>query len=463
MKYIALIIFLVLILNKSEAQRLNTDSLWKVVENTKNDSLRMQSITALHLYYIGIEIDSNFQYSTRLIKTCNKLNNPRYKALSIIYSSFVYYRLGDFKTVQEHIRTSTALAEKNNDDEVLARIENFRHLIESDPLKKVDHLRKAIIYKKALINADPLSIIMLGNLASAFLSINAVDSSFYYAQKMYELAIKANETLSSYVTSVMGNVYLKMKQPEIAFAFYKRGLDAALKSPKMGDHVRAYAAMARYYEEIGLIDSVLYYKKKPFEYGPKELFTTKLFASKFIYEYYLTKGQNDSATKYMKFYIYANDSINSTTKIVQLQAAKFDEDLQQRELDKIKETEKEQRNHNIQLAITAIVILTAVILFLLLSRSILVSHKVVEFLSVIVLLVVFEFINLLIHPFLEKITHHSPVLMLLALVAIAALIVPLHHRLEHWTTKILVEKNKAIRLAKAKQTIQELEADSPNS
>ena len=47
--------------------------------------------------------------------------------------------------------------------------------------------------------------------------------------------------------------------------------------------------------------------------------------------------------------------------------------------------------------------------------------------------------------------------MLLALVAIAALIVPLHHRLEHWTTHKLVEKNKAIRLAKAKKTIEELE------
>jgi hypothetical protein len=82
----------------------------------------------------------------------------------------------------------------------------------------------------------------------------------------------------------------------------------------------------------------------------------------------------------------------------------------------------------------------------------------VEFLNVVVLLMVFEFINLLIHPFLEKITHHSPALMLLALVAIAALIVPLHHKLEHWSINKLVEKNKAIRLANAKKTIEELES-----
>jgi len=46
---------------------------------------------------------------------------------------------------------------------------------------------------------------------------------------------------------------------------------------------------------------------------------------------------------------------------------------------------------------------------------------------------------------------------LLALVCIAALLVPLHYRLENWATKKLVEKNKQIRLAVAKKTIEQLE------
>ena len=50
-------------------------------------------------------------------------------------------------------------------------------------------------------------------------------------------------------------------------------------------------------------------------------------------------------------------------------------------------------------------------------------------------------------------------LMLLALVCIAALLVPLHHRVEKWATAKLVEKNKKIRLANAKKTIEQLEKD----
>ena len=77
----------------------------------------------------------------------------------------------------------------------------------------------------------------------------------------------------------------------------------------------------------------------------------------------------------------------------------------------------------------------------------------VSFFAVLGLLIVFEFVNLLIHPWLAGYTHESPVLMLLALVVIAALLIPLHHRLEHWIKLKMVEKNKAIRLAAAEKTI----------
>jgi hypothetical protein len=65
------------------------------------------------------------------------------------------------------------------------------------------------------------------------------------------------------------------------------------------------------------------------------------------------------------------------------------------------------------------------------------------------------------HPFLEKITHHSPILMLLALVCIAGLLIPLHHKLQKWATEKLIEKNVRIRLASAKKTIRKLSKDVP--
>jgi hypothetical protein len=97
-----------------------------------------------------------------------------------------------------------------------------------------------------------------------------------------------------------------------------------------------------------------------------------------------------------------------------------------------------------------------------LSRTVVVNPRIIEIAGVVGLLIVFEFINLVIHPYLAEFTRDSPLPMLLILVAIAAVIVPLHHRLEHWVKYKLVEKNKTIRLEAAKRTINRLQGQKPD-
>ena len=58
----------------------------------------------------------------------------------------------------------------------------------------------------------------------------------------------------------------------------------------------------------------------------------------------------------------------------------------------------------------------------------------------IALLLLFEFISLFIHPYISEWEHHNPILMLLTLVAIAAVMVPLHHKLEDTIKEKLAHK-----------------------
>ena len=180
-------------------------------------------------------------------------------------------------------------------------------------------------------------------------------------------------------------------------------------------------------------------------------------AAGFLKRVYETLKNTDSAYYYLQLQYAFRDSVFSREKTNRIQSLEFSEQIRitEEEVKKIKE--EEQRKENIQYALIALGIITFIITFLLLSRSIIINAKVIEFLGVIALLLVFEFLNLLLHPFLERMTHHSPVLMLLALVCIAALLVPLHHYLQKMITHKLVEKNKQIRLEAAKKTIEELE------
>jgi hypothetical protein len=199
------------------------------------------------------------------------------------------------------------------------------------------------------------------------------------------------------------------------------------------------------------------YAKKAIAAVQNTAFTNfNLSAAKLLLDIY--RGKNiDSAFKYSEIYRMANDSLFNAKTVQQTQLMAFEENVRQQRASEEKLKAEEERGQNIQYALIALGIITFIILFLLLSRSFITNPKLIEFFGIIALLIVFEFANLLLHPFLESITHHSPVLMLLTLVCIAALLVPLHHKAEKWSTNKLVEKNKAIRLANAKETIEKLE------
>ncbi|MES2328119.1 MAG: hypothetical protein V4539_00865 [Bacteroidota bacterium] len=445
-----------IILQTSAAQYLNPDSLWHVIENTKDKDLRFDLLYKMNLRYQSASLDSNIFFAKKLLDYGEKINDHKIIAYGTLNLGYPFIRTGDLRKGQEYILKATKIAEQYPDNEVFSRINNFNQNIEVDPQKKLAYIKKAVSYVSAVKGADLYKVILFANASNAFRNFD-IDSSLFYAQKANEISSKIGDSLNTAVPLQLALTYMKMKQPDLALVYFKRALANALKSDLIGDRIRGYGGMAGYFIAMNRKDSALYYQKKIFYHGYKETVGSKVNSAKWQFEFYTEQGNKDSAIKYAKYYIDGNDTLNNRNAIADLQRSRFEEDLRQHELQVAKEEEQEQRNRNLQLVITAIVILSIITLFLLLSRSVLVSHRLVAFLNVVVLLVVFEFINLLVHPFLEKITHHSPILMLAALVMIAALIVPLHHRLEKWTSAKLVEKNKAVRLRNAKKIVEELE------
>ena len=142
----------------------------------------------------------------------------------------------------------------------------------------------------------------------------------------------------------------------------------------------------------------------------------KLSAAGFLRQVFDSLHKTDSAYYYSKMKEELNASIFSQDNINKIQALAFNEQLRIIEENAKKAEETQQRKENIQYVLIALGILTLLIFYLLLSRSFITNTKLIEFFGVIALLIVFEFLNLLLHPFLERITHHSPVLMLLVLV-----------------------------------------------
>jgi hypothetical protein len=252
-------------------------------------------------------------------------------------------------------------------------------------------------------------------------------------------------------------VHSQIGNKELALSYYRMAIHQSMlvKNPRQLNI--AYTGIAEHFLEAGNRDSAIVNSMNAIgAVANTNYFYLANRPSELLSVVY--KNQNcDSTIKYLSLHQSAKDALSNSRANQQVQLMTIEEDLRQQEVATQKNLAAEERNQSIQYAMIAIGIVILTILFLVLSHSIIVTEKFISFFAILGLLIIFEFVNLLIHPFLANITHHSPVLMLLVMVLIASILIPIHHRLEKWIKLKMTNKNKMIRLSAAKKMLRELE------
>ena len=297
----------------------------------------------------------------------------------------------------------------------------------------------------------------LFGLGDAYYYMQMPDSSLKYFEEYHLLLNRSNIIDKNPAWSYAGlaKVYNLMNEKELAIPYVRKGL---LNAENYYDSTNLrrelYATLSDIFLKGNQYDSALKYAYLSLTIAGKEQQNSRAYTLlSQIYEHI----NKDSAIAYYKMNSAIKDSLLNTKVKTQLAS------LTQNELERQNQIQQEQiqltviRNRNMQYTAIAIGVVTLIILFLLYSRSIVGKEKFIRYLGVLVLLIVFEFINLFLHPFLAHATDESPLLMLTTMVAVAAVLIPLHHRIEHWVSHQLVEKNKKIRLAAAKKTLEQLQ------
>jgi len=289
------------------------------------------------------------------------------------------------------------------------------------------------------------------------------DSGLIYAQKSLNIAYELkNDSLLSGPLGTIAENYIAKGDYDLAMPFLKKALEYRIlfgSKNSLSSDTWNNNAFAQAYLGMKQYDSAIHYSQRSLTFSIESNdIIQQLRTYEYLYKSFDAKGKQDSSNKYYRLAGNLKDSLLSTEKVRAIEAISFSALLRQQELDAEKIKAEDERKQNIQYALIALGIVTFIILFLLLSRSIVVTEKWISFFGILGLLIVFEFINLLIHPFLERVTHHSPILMLLALVVIASLLIPVHHKIEKWIKDKMTKKNKTIRLEHAKKTIENLES-----
>jgi tetratricopeptide (TPR) repeat protein len=291
--------------------------------------------------------------------------------------------------------------------------------------------------------------------------LNQLDSALRYTNLGYELALRINNVPNRMIAlNNLGNIHSKMQQGEIAMGYYRQGLSLEKELKDFEALCETTMGMAALFKKTGQADSSLHYARLSFATAREAGFTKRILnASTFLSACFKGMNRIDSAYYYQGITIAAKDSLFSQEKTREVQNLSFMEKIRQQEIEEADRLAREERKSNIQLlGIVTFISFFFGLLFVFSKRH--VNPKIIKFLGLLGLLLLFEFISLFLHPYIAKFTHHTPVYMLLILVAIAALLVPMHHQLQQWVTEKLAKKISKALMVKEVQVAKEDEIET---
>ncbi|HYF31005.1 MAG TPA: tetratricopeptide repeat protein [Chitinophagaceae bacterium] len=456
-----MILFALVIAMSGKAQTSDIDRLKSVLEKTGEDTSRISLLLTLGRHYEGTNLDSAVLLTHQAYELSKKINYASGEANCLRVLGELYMKKDNYFFGLQTEINALKLFEKLKDEKGIAET----YYAMGNIYERVgDHHQALNNFNRSknlalTLNDSTLLLHCYSSLGYNYYKLDNQDSAAKYAQIAYDFAMnrRNNNARLPWTIALMGVVQQEMGNPAIAMAYYYEAIAKAAIFDQKGLFPYVYQVMAELYQQTTLRDSAILYGEKALEASQKINFSKGIAdASTFLANIYSEHDKN-KAVDFFKLSEQLRDSIFSVQKMNQVQTIAYTEELRQYELHKQQLAEAEERKHNIQYAAIAIGVIIFVIMFLLLSHSIIVNAKVVGFFGVVALLIIFEFINLILHPYISKISNHSPALMLGCLVIVAALLVPAHHYLQKWINSKLVEKNNRIRLAAAKKIIAEFE------
>ena len=465
MQKLFFILFICFPVIQGNAQSQYPDSLKEILSHTTKPIERFAFLNEMIDYNDATQ--GNLQDTSiglQMHRIAQQLKNDSLLAISTNVLGNYFRGKGDLPSALDYFFKAIPLAEKSKDKRRISSLyfdiaECYWNLQNFDECYKYAKIGEINLPDKVSPMYDFMATQFHRTMGNYYLKKNMPDSALMQVHELEEensMLKKPNYNLYAYIQN--GTAYSQLGENDLAEVYFKKAYDLSdsigtplfilvfnnsyipyLLSTNQNERARQQATQ--------LLDLGNRIRNNVW----------KLNAAGFLSQAYNKLHQTDSAFYYLSMQSSLKDSVLNQTNINKIQSLAFNDKIRKIDEEARQVISEEQRKQNIQFALIAFAIVTFIIFFLLYSRSIIANEKFISFFAILGLLIIFEFINLLLHPWLANVTHESPVLMLLALVLIAALLIPMHHKLEHLIKEKMVEKNKAIRLAAAKKTIEKLE------
>jgi len=425
------------------AQKNTVDSLYRVLEKEKIDTNKVNLMCDIGYEARVYDPEQALAITNEALALSKKVNYFNGQSKSLGTMAVIFRLMGNFPLALEYNLKRLKLVENANTPAKFAGVLTNIALVyvnQEEYKKGLAYYYKADSVINTLEGADDVKYTIALNIGDAYDKLGVNDSAFSYFNKSLNIARQIKNNYFEGISMVgLGNNYLKTEQNLLAMANYKSGI-VYLKAAEDDDLLcEAYLGLATLHKKLGETDSSLYYARQSLSIAQKDGFLPRsLDAAKYLFEHFKNEKNTDSSFLYLNTVQRLNDSINSKSRIRESQVLSSNEQVRQLEIAESLAIAKKERKQQLQMLFIAIFIPGFFIFTLLLSK-IKLHVRVIKISGVLSLLILFEYLTLLLHPYVAELTHHTPVYEMLIFVTIAAILIPTHHRVENlliqWLTK----------------------------
>lgn len=466
-KFIFLILpFLAFSLNVL-SQKTKADSLQKLLAIETIDSNKVTLMWNLGDVLSRYNPDSALIVTQEALYLAKKIKHQEGESRSLGILAISFLRIGNYTQALELNIQKLKLEEKRNNPRSLASVImniGIVYVYQGEYRKALDYYTKAdSIINKFDVTDFKYSIVL--NLGDVYDRLNISDTALIYFNKSLKIANELNDNSRIGKSHTgLGHSYLKLGSYQQSLLNYQNGITHLLIANDDETYCEATLGLAKLYLQTGNLDSSGYFAERSYSVAKKDgLLPMELEAAEFLTQHFKEKGDIKNAFLFMDHVKILNDSLNSREQVKQLQIISSNEQFRQMELKESMRLAKAERNQQLQLLFIAIFIPGLFLLTLFLSRVKL-HLQAIRLLGILSLLFLFEYITLLLHPTVARLTNHTPVYEILIFVVIAAILIPAHHKLEHWMIHKLIHRRNSLHQTKAKSEDDSIEdkKNSPN-
>ena len=434
------------------------DSLKSELNRSIIDSSQIDILNELSHEYGYIDFDSSLVYATRAISYSNSIEYTSGRALAYNFKGVAYYALGQYELTLKYYLKSldawTALGNKLGMAAILNEIGTFQKKHGDIEEAKRSIERALILARESGDNKEIGNT--LNNLGIVFEVKGDLDSALFYYRNSTIYKKAANDIRGlTYNMNNIASLYTTQGKYDSALVYFQEALEIrkglGMESSVAITYINIaelYVEQGNTYDDRGSYEHALYYIKQCQEIAKKTKYTNLLMHTYFLNSKATEKLENyKEAIKSFKLYSQLKDSLFNEEKSKGIGKIEAKHEYEMAELKR--KQDEEERSRQLQLAVSRrnqlqysgiVLVLVGLFIgiFLFAHRFRKVKEyktfrqytKIVEAALFISFLIFFEFILVILDPYIEQVTGGAPLWKLGFNALLAGVIFPIHSFLE---------------------------------